>query len=47
MAELVHPVDNDISSSDSVYVADSILSAGLLIHLEDQVYVDDSFLPGK
>ena len=28
MVELAHRVDDDISSTDSVYVADSILSAG-------------------
>lgn len=28
MVELSHPVGDDILSSDSVYVADSILSAG-------------------
>ena len=28
MVELAHRVDDDILSTDSVYVADSILSAG-------------------
>ena len=28
MVELAHRVDDDIPSTDSVYVADSILSAG-------------------
>ena len=28
MVELAHPVDGDILSTDSVYVADGILSAG-------------------